>query len=156
MDRYSRQIALEEIGEYGQEKLLNASVLCVGGGGLGAPALLYLAAAGVGTIGIADFDSVEESNLQRQILYDTNQTGQSKAGTAKDRLQALNPNITINAYNDGLNDKNAESLFANYDIIIDGTDNFSTKFLINDAGVKFGKPVIYGAIQRFDGQVSVF
>lgn len=156
MDRYARQIVLDEIGEDGQEKLLRAKVLCVGAGGLGSSILLYLAAAGVGTIGVADFDNVEECNLQRQILYDTNQIGSNKASNAKKRLKELNPNITVNIYPNGLTDKNVEELFTAYDIIIDGTDNFETKFLINDAGVKFKKPVIYGAIQGFEGQVSVF
>lgn len=155
-NRYARQTALPEIGPEGQEKLLRASVLCVGAGGLGSPALLYLAAAGIGRIGVADFDAVDESNLQRQVLFTAEAVGQSKAVQAKERLQALNPAITIETYEDGLNAENAPDLFQSYDLIIDGTDNFETKFLINDAAVKYGKPWVYGAIQSFDGQASVF
>ncbi len=154
--RYQRQTILDEIGEAGQEKLLAASVLCIGAGGLGCPALLYLAAAGIGHIGIADFDNVEESNLQRQTLYSTDQIGQNKARGAKHRLNALNPEIKIETYEDGLSEHNAETLFTKYDIIIDGSDNFATKYLINDAAFKFQKPFIYAAIQGFEGQVSVF
>lgn len=156
MNRYDRQIRLPEIGREGQDKLLKASVLCVGAGGLGSPALLYLAAAGVGRIGIIDFDRVDESNLQRQVLFDTDSVGKPKALEAGRRLKALNPAIHIESYDAELNAENAERLFPQYDIIIDGTDNFETKFLINDAAVKFGKPWIYGAIQGFDGQASVF
>lgn len=156
MNRYDRQIRLPEIGQEGQDKLLKASVLCVGAGGLGSPALLYLAAAGVGRIGIIDFDRVDESNLQRQILFDTQDVGQSKAREAAQRLKGLNPTIHIEAYEEELNTGNAARLFPQYDVIIDGTDNFATKFLINDAALKFSKPWIYGAIQGFDGQASVF
>lgn len=156
MTRYKRQITLPEIGEAGQEMLLDAHVLCVGAGGLGSPALLYLAAAGVGHIGIAEFDSVDESNLQRQVLFTRDDVGQPKATQAKEKLQALNPDIDITLHEEGLNADNAPSLFQKYDIILDGTDNFETKFLINDAAVKFGKPWVYGAIQGFDGQASVF
>lgn len=155
-NRYDRQLRLPEIGETGQFKLLNASVLCIGAGGLGSPALLYLAAAGVGKIGIIDFDKIDESNLQRQILFDTDVVGQSKAEVAAKRLRALNPMIEIKAYDGELNNETALQLFPEYDIILDGTDNFEAKFLINDAAVKFNKPWIYGAIQGFDGQVSVF
>ena len=154
--RYDRQISLPEIGLEGQKKLLKASVLCVGAGGLGSPALLYLAAAGVGRIGIIDFDRVDESNLQRQVLFDTEAVGRPKAERAAQRLNALNPTIHIEAHDEQLNAENAARLFPGYDVIIDGTDNFETKFLINDAAVKFGKPWIYGAIQGFDGQASVF
>ena len=156
MNRYERQIRLPEIGQEGQDKLLKASVLCVGAGGLGSPALLYLAAAGVGRIGTIDFDRVDESNLQRQVLFDTEAVGKAKALEAARRLKALNPGIQIEAYDEELNAENATQLFPGYDVIIDGTDNFETKFLINDAAVKFGKPWIYGAIQGFDGQASVF
>jgi molybdopterin/thiamine biosynthesis adenylyltransferase len=156
MNRYDRQIRLPEIGREGQDKLLKASVLCVGAGGLGSPALLYLAAAGVGRIGIIDFDRVDESNLQRQVLFDTEAVGKPKALEAARRLKALNPTIQIESYDEELNAENAARLFPQYDVIIDGTDNFETKFLINDAAVKFGKPWIYGAIQGFDGQASVF
>jgi adenylyltransferase/sulfurtransferase len=154
--RYKRQIVLPEIGIEGQGKIANTSVLCIGAGGLGCPALLYLVAAGVGHIGIVDFDVVDETNLQRQIIFTTEQIGQNKAEAATKRLTALNPNIKIQPYPEELTDKNAERLFNKYDIIIDGTDNFSTKFLINDAAIKTGKPFIYGSILGFDGQVSIF
>lgn len=156
MNRYERQIRLPEIGQEGQNKLLKASVLCVGAGGLGSPALLYLAAAGVGRIGIVDFDRVDESNLQRQILFDMDAVGKPKALEAARRLKTLNPTIHVESYDEELNAENAARLFPGYDVIIDGTDNFETKFLMNDAAVKFGKPWIYGAIQGFDGQASVF
>ena len=154
--RYSRQTILPEIGESGQNKLSKASVLCIGAGGLGCPALLYLTAAGIGHIGIIDFDTVDETNLQRQILFTVDQIGKNKALSAKERLNTLNPDINIQAYAEELTDKNIEELFHKYDIIIDGTDNFSTKFLINDAAVKTKTPFIYGSILGFDGQVSVF
>lgn len=154
--RYSRQICLPEIGSAGQDKLSRASVLCIGAGGLGAPALLYLAAAGVGRIGIVDCDAVDESNLQRQIIFTTDDIGASKAAAAAAHLRRLNPSIAIEAHDERLDARNALRLFPAYDIILDGTDNFETKFLINDAAVKFGKPWIYGAISGFDGQVSVF
>lgn len=154
--RYSRQVILPEIGPEGQKKISAASVLCIGAGGLGCPALLYLAAAGVGCIGIVDFDTVDETNLQRQVLFTTDQIDRNKAEAAKERLSALNPDIIIEAYPVELTDKNAEDLFKNYDVIIDGTDNFATKFLINDVAVKTEKPFIYGSILGFDGQVSVF
>ncbi len=154
--RYSRQTVLPEIGPEGQRKLAEASVLCVGAGGLGCPALLYLAAAGVGRIGIVDFDRVDESNLQRQILYSTAQVGQSKAKVAGARIAALNPLIAIEAYEGELDAENAGPLFKDFDLILDGTDNFAAKFLINDAAVKYGKPWVYAAIQGFAAHVSVF
>jgi molybdopterin/thiamine biosynthesis adenylyltransferase/rhodanese-related sulfurtransferase len=154
--RYSRQINLQEIGEAGQQKLAQASILCIGAGGLGSPALLYLAAAGVGRIGVIDFDCVDESNLQRQILFSTAEIGAPKANEAKRKLTALNPTIQIDAYDEELNIESASRLFPLYDIILDGTDNFETKFLINDAAIKYRKPLIYGAIQGFEGQASVF
>lgn len=154
--RYDRQIRLPEIGEEGQEKILKASVLCVGAGGLGSPALLYLAAAGIGRIGIVDFDHVDESNLQRQVLFNTDAVGKPKAQEAANRIKELNPAIQVDVYDAELSAENAAALFPSYDVIIDGTDNFETKFLINDAAVKFGKPWVYGAIQGFDGQSSVF
>lgn len=144
------------MGEEGQEKLRNASVLCVGAGGLGSPALLYLAAAGVGRIGIVDFDRVDESNLQRQILFSTEMIGRSKTREAARKLEELNPSILIEGYDEALNAESAARLFPAYDIIIDGSDNFETKFLINDAAVKFGKPWVYGSILGFDGQAGVF
>lgn len=154
--RYDRQTVLPEIGLEGQDKISAASILCIGAGGLGCPALLYLAAAGVGRIGIVDFDAVDETNLQRQILFTMKQRGQNKAEAAKERLSALNPEIKIQSFAEELTDLNAPYLFSNYDIIIDGTDNFAAKFLINDTAFKTGKPFIYGSISGFDGQVSVF
>lgn len=155
-DRYKRQIILPEIGEVGQKKISNSSVLCIGAGGLGCPALLYLAGAGIGNIGIVDFDVVDETNLQRQVLFTLDQVGQNKAEAAKERLSALNPDIHIQSYGQELTDENAYDLFKQYDVIIDGTDNFAAKFLINDTAIKTGKPLIYGSISGFDGQVSVF
>lgn len=154
--RYERQTVLSEIGSSGQTALSHARVLCVGAGGLGCPALLYLAAAGIGHITIIDPDYVDVSNLQRQVLFTDADCGQSKAVAAQKRLQQLNPEITIEAISDWLTDKNAEDLFLRHDIIIDGTDNFEAKYLINDAAVKTSKPVVYGAIQGFEGQVSVW
>lgn len=154
--RYSRQIIMPEIGEAGQSRLSNARVLVVGAGGLGCPALQYLAGAGIGTIGIIDHDRVDETNLHRQILFNMNNIGKPKARAAGEHLLKLNPEIIIQAYDEELADKNVLTLFSSYDVILDGTDNFSAKFLINDAAVKCGKPVVYGAIQGFDGQVTVF
>ncbi len=154
--RYQRQTILPEIGDLGQEKISAASVLCVGAGGLGCPALLYLAAAGVGRIGIVDFDAVDETNLQRQVLFTTDQIGRNKAQAAAERLRALNPHIELQEHPEELNNHNAEALFEDYDIVIDGTDNFATKFLINDTAVKTGTPFIYGSILGFDGQLAVF
>ncbi|MEJ2112439.1 MAG: HesA/MoeB/ThiF family protein [Flavobacteriaceae bacterium] len=156
MNRYNRHIILSDIGQEGQQKLLQAKVLVVGAGGLGCPALQYLVAGGIGTIGITDFDIVEESNLQRQILFGTSSLGMNKAFAAKNRLEDLNPTITINAYPEKLTAKNVLELFNEYDIIVDGTDNFSTRYLINDAAIITNKPVVYGAIYKFEGQVSVF
>lgn len=154
--RYSRQTILSEIGTAGQKKLAAARVLVIGAGGLGCPALLYLAGAGTGIIGIADFDRVSESNLQRQVLFTMDDCGAPKATAAKKHLSALNPDIAIHAYDEELTNQNAADLFSRYDTIVDGTDNFAVKFLINDAAVKLGKPVIYGAIQGFEAQISVF
>lgn len=154
--RYHRQVILPEIGTSGQQKLLNTKVLVIGAGGLGCPILQYLAAAGVGTIGIIDFDHVEVSNLHRQVLYGSDSVGQNKALAAKDRLENLNPEITITAYPEKLTTQNALSLFSAYDIIVDGSDNFSTRYLVNDACVITHKPLVYGAIFKYEGQVSVF
>lgn len=154
--RYSRHLLLDEVGQAGQQKLKAAKVLVVGAGGLGCPVLQYLAAAGVGTLGIIDFDEVEESNLQRQVLFTNNDVGNNKALAAKSRLAALNPLIKIATYPYKLTTKNALSLFEHYDIIVDGTDNFSTRYLVNDAAVISNKPLVYGAIHRFEGQVAVF
>jgi adenylyltransferase/sulfurtransferase len=155
-DRYHRQIILKEFGETAQQKLLNAKVLVIGAGGLGCPALQYLAAAGVGAIGIIDFDVVTISNLHRQILFSANDIGKQKAATAAIKLAEINPEIQIQVYNFQLTNKNAIELLANYDLIIDGTDNFATRYLINDACVILNKPLVYGAVLRFEGQVGVF
>jgi sulfur-carrier protein adenylyltransferase/sulfurtransferase len=156
MTRYSRHILLPEVGQKGQDKLTRAKVLVIGAGGLGCPVLQYLAAAGVGTIGIVDFDVVEVSNLQRQILFGTSSLGMNKAVAAKSRLEDLNPTISINAYPEKLTATNALALFKSYDVIVDGTDNFESRYLINDAAIITNRPVVYGAIYKFEGQVSVF
>ena len=156
MERYNRQIILPEIGQVGQEKLKQAKVLIVGAGGLGSPIALYLAGAGVGTIGVVDDDVVSISNLQRQVLYDETEVGQPKATKAKERLEKLNSDINVIAYNTRLTIDNAESIISQYDIIVDGCDNFSTRYIINDTCIKLGKVYVYGAIRAFDGQVSVF
>ena len=156
MTRYSRQTALPEIGEDGQEKLHKAKVLIVGVGGLGSPIALYLVGAGVGTIGLVDDDTVSISNLQRQILYAENETGLSKVHCAAKRLQALNSEVNILAHPFRLSSENARRLIAEYDIIVDGCDNFSTRYLISDSCSALHKPYVYGAIQGFEGQVSVF
>lgn len=156
MSRYSRHIILPEIGEKGQDKLTQAKVLVIGAGGLGCPILQYLAAAGIGTLGIVDFDIIEESNLQRQILFGMSTLGKNKALAAKERLEDINPTISITAYPERLTANNAVSLFNKYDIIVDGTDNFKTRYLINDASLITNKPLVYGAIYKFEGQVSVF
>lgn len=154
--RYSRHILLDKVGLEGQEKLKTAKVLVIGAGGLGCPVLQYLTAAGVGTIGIIDFDTVDETNLQRQILFTTADIGLSKAISAGKRLEQLNPFVNFNIYPEKLTTKNALDLFNQYDIIVDGTDNFSTRYLVNDACVITGKPLVYGAIYKFEGQVTVF
>ena len=156
LSRYQRQLSLAEIGFDGQKKLQQAAVLCVGAGGLGSAVLFYLAAAGVGHIGIIDMDTVDESNLQRQILFNEADIGQFKAQCAQRRLQALNSTIHITAYPQALDSANAGDFFKQYPLIIDATDNFTTKYLINDTAVSCNRPWIYGAIQRFDGQVSLF
>jgi adenylyltransferase/sulfurtransferase len=154
--RYSRHLIMPEVGVEGQLKLKAGSVLCIGAGGLGSPAALYLAAAGVGRIGIVDFDVVDFSNLQRQIIHGTPDVGRSKLASAKDRLLGLNPLIEIETYETALSSKNALDLFKPYDVILDGTDNFPTRYLVNDACVILGKPNTYGSIFRFEGQASVF
>lgn len=155
-EQYSRHLRLDEVGIVGQIKLKQAKVLVIGAGGLSCPVLQYLSAAGVGTIGIVDDDIIEHSNLQRQILYTHKDLGKSKAGAAVERLQMLNPYIQYNAYQTRLIKDNALQLLAVYDIIVDGTDNFPTRYLINDAAVLLGKPVVFGSIHKFEGQVSVF
>jgi molybdopterin/thiamine biosynthesis adenylyltransferase/rhodanese-related sulfurtransferase/molybdopterin converting factor small subunit len=154
--RYSRHLILSEVGMDGQRALKGARVLCIGAGGLGSPAAMYLAAAGVGTIGIVDFDVVDLSNLQRQLLHGTTDVGRSKLASAKDRLQSLNPNVLVETYEVALSSANALDLFKDYDVILDGTDNFPTRYLVNDACVLLGKPNAYGSIFRFEGQASVF
>ena len=154
--RYSRHLIMPEVGVDGQRKLKAAKVLCIGAGGLGSPAAMYLAAAGIGTIGIVDFDVVDFSNLQRQLLHGTPDVGRSKLASAKDRLNALNPNVQIETYEEALTSANALRLFEPYDVILDGTDNFPTRYLVNDACVLTGKPNAYGSIFRFEGQASVF
>ncbi len=154
--RYNRHLILSEIGPKGQAKLKAAKVLVVGAGGLGCPVLQYLAAAGVGTLGICDFDFVDESNLQRQILFGTDDIGKPKSKVAAQKLASLNPYIKFNVHNTMLTSENALGLFANYDIVVDGSDNFPTRFLVNDACVIAGKPLAFGAIYKFEGQVAVF
>jgi adenylyltransferase/sulfurtransferase len=154
--RYSRHLIMPEVGVDGQRKLKASSVLCIGAGGLGSPAAMYLAAAGVGRIGIVDFDVVDYSNLQRQLLHGTPDVGRSKLQSAKDRLQALNPHVHVDTYEAALSSENALKLFEPYDVILDGTDNFPTRYLVNDACVIGGKPNAYGSIFRFEGQASVF
>jgi len=156
MTRYSRQIILPQFGETSQQKLKQAKVLVIGAGGLGSPALLYLAAAGVGTIGIAEYDTIDLSNLHRQVLFTTDQTGQFKAEQAKERLLALNPNIHINLHPVALDRTNALAIISNYDVIADGTDNFATRYLVNDACVILKKTNVYASVFQYEGQVSVF
>ncbi len=154
--RYSRHLILPEVGVEGQKRLKAASVLCVGAGGLGSPVLLYLAAAGIGRIGIVDFDVVDLSNLQRQIAHGTADVGRRKLDSARDAVLAINPHVQVDLHETALSSQNALDLFAPYDIIIDGTDNFPTRYLVNDACVLLGKPNAYGSIFRFEGQASVF
>jgi adenylyltransferase/sulfurtransferase len=154
--RYSRHLIIPDVGMTGQKRLKNARVLCVGAGGLGSPALLYLAAAGVGTLGIVDFDVVDESNLQRQIIHGQSDVGRPKAESARDSITELNPLVNVVLHEERLDSDNAMEIFAQYDLIVDGTDNFATRYLVNDACVLLGKPYVWGSIYRFDGQASVF
>ena len=156
MNRYDRHIILSEIGPKGQDKLNNAKVLVIGAGGLGCPVLQYLAAAGIGTLGVIDYDVVDITNLQRQVLFGSSTLGEHKAIAAKQRLEDLNNSISIIAYAEQLTYKNALQLFENYDIIVDGSDNFETRYLVNDACIITNKPLVFGAIYKFEGQVSVF
>ncbi|MEO8874340.1 MAG: molybdopterin-synthase adenylyltransferase MoeB [Polyangiaceae bacterium] len=155
-DRYSRHILLPEVGEAGQAKLLAAKVLLLGAGGLGSPAGLYLAAAGVGTIGMVDADVVDASNLQRQIIHTTSRVGMPKVESAAKAIAELNPDVKVVGHQERLTSENVERLFRDYDLVVDGTDNFPTRYLVNDAGVWMGKPIIHGSIFRFDGQVTTF
>jgi len=156
LERYSRHFLLHQLGEKGQRKLLDAKVLLVGAGGLGSPVALYLAAAGIGTLGIVDADVVDLSNLQRQILHSTDRIGVSKAESAKQTINSLNPDVQVRLYNDRLTVDNVMDIFRDYDIIVDGSDNFPTRYLVNDAAVLVGKPVVHGSIFQFEGQASVF
>jgi sulfur-carrier protein adenylyltransferase/sulfurtransferase len=156
LHRYSRQILLPGFEKSGQEKLKQGSVLVIGAGGLGSPALLYLAAAGIGHIGIVDFDVVDISNLQRQVLFKTNDVGQSKAGLAASRLKELNPLLLVDTYQAKIDSSNAMEIIARYDIVLDGSDNLPTRYLVNDACIFLNKPLVYGAIFQYEGQVSVF
>ena len=154
--RYNRQMMLPEIGDAGQEKLKKAKVLVIGAGGLGCPVLQYIATAGVGTIGIVDFDKVEIHNLHRQILYTENQVGQAKATTAKSVLENLNPLIDIIAFEEKLTAENAVRIIQNFDVVVDGCDNFATRYLVNDTCVTLGKTLVYGSILKYEGQLAVF
>ncbi|GMT49871.1 MAG: molybdenum cofactor biosynthesis protein MoeB [bacterium] len=156
IQRYSRHIVLPEIGLEGQERLLDAKVLIIGAGGLGSPLALYLAAAGIGTIGLVDFDVVEPSNLQRQIIHHTPDVGRLKLDSAADKIHAMNPDVKVNKYPTFITSENALDIIKDYDYVIDGTDNFPTRYLVNDACVMLGKTNIYGSIYRFDGQATVF
>src|SRR5437016_9775303 len=154
--RYSRHLIMPEVGMEGQQKLKAARVLCIGAGGLGSPLALYLAAAGVGKLGMVDFDVVDFTNLQRQIIHDTDDVGRLKLESAKDTIADINPNVEVVAYETRLTSENALDIFRDYDIVADGTDNFPTRYLLNDACVLLGKPNVYGSIFRFEGQATVF
>jgi adenylyltransferase/sulfurtransferase len=154
--RYSRHLIIPDVAMAGQQRLMNAKVLCVGAGGLGSPALMYLAAAGVGTIGIVEFDTVDESNLQRQIIHGQSDIGKSKAQSAKAKISEINPFVQVITHEVRLDNSNVKEIFSQYDIIVDGTDNFATRYLVNDACVLLKKPYVWGSIYRFDGQASVF
>jgi molybdopterin/thiamine biosynthesis adenylyltransferase len=156
LERYSRHFLLSQIGEQGQGQLLDAKVLLIGAGGLGSPAAYYLAAAGVGTLGIVDADVVDMSNLQRQILHTNDRVGMPKTESAERTIRGLNPDINVQAYNQRLTTENVMEMFADYDIIVDGCDNFPTRYLVNDAAVLMGKPIVHGSIFQFEGQASVF
>ncbi len=154
--RYSRHLIIPDVAMAGQQRLMNAKVLCVGAGGLGSPALMYLAAAGVGTLGIVEFDTVDESNLQRQIIHGQSDIGKSKAQSAKEKISEINPYVNVITHEVRLDNSNVKEIFSQYDIIVDGTDNFATRYLVNDACVLLKKPYVWGSIFRFDGQASVF
>src|SRR5213080_2817267 len=154
--RYSRHLILPDVGVPGQEKLKAARVRLIGAGGLGSPAALYLAAAGVGTLGLVDFDNVDVTNLQRQILHGTKDVGRPKLLSARERIADVNPHVRLETYETALTSKNALDILSGYDIVVDGTDNFATRYLVNDACVLLGKPNVYGSIFRFEGQASVF
>lgn len=155
-DRYSRHLILPEVGERGQQKLLESKVLCIGAGGLGSPALLYLAAAGVGTIGIVDSDVVETSNLQRQVIHDSEKVGELKAESAKQTINKLNPDVDVRVHAFRIDESNARELISQYDVVVDGCDNFDTRYVVNDTAVQLRVPVIHGSIFRFEGMASTF
>jgi molybdopterin/thiamine biosynthesis adenylyltransferase/rhodanese-related sulfurtransferase len=154
--RYSRHLIIPDVAMAGQQRMMNAKVLCVGAGGLGSPALMYLAAAGIGTLGIVEFDTVDESNLQRQIIHGQSDIGKSKAESARAKISEINPYVNVITHETRLDTSNVMEIFAQYDIIVDGTDNFATRYLVNDACVLLKKPYVWGSIYRFDGQASVF
>jgi adenylyltransferase/sulfurtransferase len=154
--RYSRHLIIPDVAMAGQQRMMNAKVLCVGAGGLGSPALMYLAAAGIGTLGIVEYDTVDESNLQRQIIHGQSDIGKSKAQSAKEKIAEINPYVNVITHETRLDNSNVMELFSQYDIIVDGTDNFATRYLVNDACVLLKKPYVWGSIYRFDGQASVF
>src|SRR3954464_9153443 len=154
--RYSRHLIIPDVGMAGQKRLKNAKVLCVGAGGLGSPALMYLAAAGVGTLGIVEFDTVDESNLQRQIIHGQSDIGRPKAGSARDSVREINPYVNVVVHNEALTNDNVLDIFRQYDLIVDGSYNFATRYMVNDAAVLLKKPYVWGSIYRFDGQASVF
>ncbi|GAA1389442.1 adenylyltransferase/sulfurtransferase MoeZ [Pseudonocardia kongjuensis] len=156
VERYSRHLIIPDVGMDGQKRLKNAKVLVVGAGGLGSPALLYLAAAGVGTLGIVEFDVVDESNLQRQIIHGQSDVDRPKAESARDSIREVNPYVDVRLHNERLTSENVLDVFRDYDLILDGTDNFATRYLVNDAAVLLGKPYVWGSIFRFEGQASVF
>lgn len=156
LNRYARHISLPSFGIEGQNKLRKSSVLCIGAGGLGSPCTMYLAAAGIGKLGIIDMDVVDESNIQRQILHGSHDIGVKKIDSAKDTLQEINPYVKLELYDQAFDENNAEVIAKNYDIIIDGTDNFPSRYLVNDTSVLLGIPYVYGSIFRFEGQVTVF
>jgi adenylyltransferase/sulfurtransferase len=156
LERYKRHLLLDGVGPEGQEKLLGSSVLLVGAGGLGSPAALYLAAAGVGRLGLVDFDRVDASNLQRQVLYDTSDVGRPKLEAAAERIAALNPDVDVRAFDVKLDASNARDVLADFDVVLDGTDTFPSRYLTSDLCVWLGKPLVYGSVMRFEGQVSVF
>ena len=154
--RYSRHLIIPDVAMAGQQRMMSAKVLCVGAGGLGSPALMYLAAAGIGTLGIVEYDTVDESNLQRQIIHGQSDIGKSKAQSAKEKIAEINPYVNVITHETRLDNSNVMEIFSQYDIIVDGTDNFATRYLVNDACVILKKPYVWGSIYRFDGQASVF
>lgn len=156
LDRYSRHFVLPEVGEAGQQKISDGKVLVIGAGGLGSPALSYLAAAGVGTLGIVDMDDVEDNNLQRQIIHATSRIGVNKAESAKVTIEDLNPDVEVKTWTDPLGPENVDEIFSGFDVVLDATDNFTTRYLINETAYRFGIPSIYGSIYRFEGYASVF